>query len=108
MDSPEADGAVQTEPMTKRGWRSSVHLPFAAVTFVAVAGLVWVSFRHWRQGAMLVGCALVLAALLRAFLPDERVGLLAIRSRTVDIVLYTGLGLLILWVAATITGGFGA
>ncbi len=93
--------------MSDRVSRSRVHLPFSLVLFVAAIGFFRVSIRHWRDGAMLIGCALVLAAVLRAFLPDEKVGLLAIRSRTVDIVLYSGLGLLILWVAATIHGLFG-
>lgn len=60
---------------------------------------------HWRDGAALIGGALVVAAVLRGALPTERVGMLAIRGRGIDVLTYGGLGLLILFVALTITGG---
>jgi hypothetical protein len=41
----------------------------------------------------------------RAVLPEERAGLIALRGRGVDVLLYTTLSLLILFVALTITGG---
>lgn len=85
------------------GARASVHVPFALVALVALSGLVWVAMRHWREGTVLVGGALVLAALLRAVLPEERMGLLSVRSRIVDIALFGGLGLLIVAVSVTIT-----
>ncbi|MDR7302600.1 DUF3017 domain-containing protein [Haloactinomyces albus] len=87
------------------GARLSVHLPFSAVVLVALSGLVWVGMQHWREGAALLGGALLLAAALRTVVSTERVGLLAIRSRTVDILLYAGLGLLIVFIAVTIKGG---
>ena len=81
---------------------SSVHLPFATVGAVALFGFLWIALQHWRVGALLVGMALLVATGLRAALPTARVGLLAIRSRRVDLVLYGGFGLLIVAVAATI------
>ncbi|WP_408642287.1 DUF3017 domain-containing protein [Saccharopolyspora indica] len=39
---------------------------------------------------------------MRAVVPPERVGLLAIRSRVVDVLLYSGFGVAILAVALTI------
>lgn len=86
------------------GPRTSVHVPFALVAFVALLGLIWVGMSHWREGTVLVGGALMLAAVLRAVLPEDRVGLLSVRSRTVDIVLYGVLGLVIAAVSVTITG----
>lgn len=85
--------------------RASVHVPFALVGLVVLLGLLRVVMDHWRQGTVLLGAALLLAAALRAFLSRERVGLLAIRSRAIDIGLYGGLGLLIIYVAMTIIGG---
>ncbi|WP_106182619.1 DUF3017 domain-containing protein [Prauserella shujinwangii] len=81
------------------------HVPFAVVlALVAIAGLrIWQY--HWRQGAALIGGALLVAAVLRAALSDEQGGLLTIRSRVIDVLSYAGLGLLILFVALTITGG---
>ncbi|PXY32284.1 DUF3017 domain-containing protein [Prauserella muralis] len=85
--------------------RALVHLPFAVVlALVAIAGLR-IGMYHWRQGAALIGGALLVAAVLRAALSDEQAGLLAIRSRVVDVLSYCGLGLLILFVALTIIGG---
>ena len=96
-----------TAPKPGHGRRRAVlhHLPFAVVlALVAVAGLR-IGMYHWRQGAALVGGALLVAAVLRAALSDEQAGLLRIRSRFVDVLSYTGLGGLIIFVALTITGG---
>ena len=88
-------------------WRSrlSRQCPFAAVVLVVLSGFVLVGLRHWRRGAVLFGAALLLAAVLRVLLPEQRVGLLAIRSRMVDVVLYTALGAMIIAVAVTLTSG---
>ncbi len=81
---------------------TSVHVPFALVAAVGLFGLMWIALRHWRIGSSLIGLALLLAAVLRLVLPSEQVGLLAIRSRGVDLLLYSCLGLMILAVALTI------
>ncbi|CAM05816.1 Protein of unknown function (DUF3017) [Saccharopolyspora erythraea NRRL 2338] len=85
--------------------RASVHFPFAAVVLVALIGFLRIAMQHWRQGSVLIGVALVLAAVLRALLTNEQAGLLAIRSRAIDILLYGGLGVVIVVVAMTITRG---
>ncbi|MEV6620165.1 DUF3017 domain-containing protein [Amycolatopsis sp. NPDC051106] len=80
-------------------------LPLAVVLLVvAVAALRIVQY-HWREGAALIGAALLLAGVLRAVLPTERAGLLAIRGKVVDIVTYAGLAAAVLYVALTIIGG---
>ncbi|MCI2419381.1 DUF3017 domain-containing protein [Saccharopolyspora sp. K220] len=84
--------------------RLSVHVPFGLVLLVVLIGLLLISLGHWRRGSMLLGGALLLGAALRAVVPQERIGLLAIRSRTVDILLYGGFGLVIIAVAVTIRG----
>lgn len=88
----------------RSGSRASVHIPFGLVLFVALSGLVWVGMGHWREGTVLVGSALMLASVLRAMLPEDRVGLLQVRGRVVDVLLYGGLGLVIASVSVTITG----
>jgi hypothetical protein len=86
--------------------RMSVHLSFALVALVGLIGFLRVAVQHWRQGSVLLGGALLLAAALRALLPDERVGLLAIRSRVIDVLLFGALGVLIVVIAMTITSPF--
>ena len=68
-------------------------LPLLAAILVVGAGLVLVTFGAWRSGLVVVGLALLGAALMRLLLPVRAVGLLAVRSRSVDVVLRAGAGL---------------
>lgn len=104
-ESPPAD-----PPPAPRGWealRGAVrdHAAFAIVLLVVAVGGIRMLEYHWRQGSALIGGALILAALFRALLPDERAGLLVVRGRSIDVLSYTGLGAVTLWVALTLTGG---
>ncbi|WP_113698088.1 DUF3017 domain-containing protein [Amycolatopsis albispora] len=76
------------------------------MALVALGGLR-IGMYHWRQGATLIGGALLTAAVLRGVLSDARAGLLAIRGRAVDVITYTTFSALILFVALTITRGPG-
>ncbi len=80
-------------------------LIFGLILAVVVTGLVRIALYHWREGTVIIGGALLLAAGLRAVLPPERTGLLGIRRRAVDVLTYGVFGLLMLAVALTITGG---
>ncbi|MGH3516846.1 MAG: DUF3017 domain-containing protein [Haloechinothrix sp.] len=82
-----------------------VHLPFGLVLALVAVAMLRIYQYHWREGAVLIGGALLVAALLRGLLSDEQVGLIAIRGRGIDVLLYSGLGLMIWFVALTITGG---
>lgn len=82
-----------------------LHLPFAAVLFVAAVGILRIVQYHWRGGATLLGLALLVAAVLRGVLRDEQAGLLAIRGKGTDVLSYAGLGALVIAVAVTIVGG---
>lgn len=77
--------------------------PAAIVLLIAAAGMTRVLTEHWRQGGVLLGGALLVAAALRVALPPERVGLLAIRSRVLDVVCYAVPGLVTVLLAVTIT-----
>ncbi len=70
-------------------------LPLLVVLLAVGAGLLMVTFEHWRRGLVVVGLALVGGGLLRLFLPLRRVGFLAVRSRPVDVVLMVGVGVLL-------------
>jgi hypothetical protein len=82
--------------------RLPVHAPIILVFAVVIVGMVRVLTQHWREGAALLGGALLLAALLRVVLPTDRVGLLAIRSRPVDVLVYLAFGGALLVLALTI------
>ncbi len=68
-------------------------LPLLAVLAVVGIGLALVVVEHWRRGLTVMGLALVGAAVLRLFLPERRVGFLAVRSRPVDVVMLAAAGL---------------
>ncbi|MGH3766525.1 MAG: DUF3017 domain-containing protein [Pseudonocardiaceae bacterium] len=80
-------------------------LTFGVVLVVVAAGMVRIAQYHWREGTVIIGAALLLAAGFRAVLPPERTGLLGIRRRALDVLTYGVFGLLMLAVALTITGG---
>ena len=77
-------------------------LPLLAVLVAVALGLVLVTFDHWRRGIVVIGLALIGAALLRLLLPVRRVGFLAVRSRSVDVVLLAGTGLVLTVVVLTL------
>jgi hypothetical protein len=91
-------------PVAERGgWPS--HVAFALVLVIAAVGMIRIGLYHWREGAVLIGGALVLAGFCRAVLPTRTVGLLAVRGRVIDVLSYLALAALILFVAITLTGG---
>jgi Protein of unknown function (DUF3017) len=79
-------------------------LPLLAVLVTVGVGLLLVTFEHWRRGLVVIGLALVGAALLRLLLPVRRVGFLAVRSRPVDVVLLAGAGIALTGISVTIPG----
>jgi hypothetical protein len=79
-------------------------LPLLAVLAVVAVGLALVAVEHWRKGLTVMGLALVGAALLRLFLPERRVGFLAVRSRPVDVVLLAAAGLALTTISLAIPG----
>jgi predicted cobalt transporter CbtA len=72
--------------------------PFLAVFAVLVAAVLYLTFqpRHWERGTGVVAVAMLLAAVLRATLPNATAGLLAVRGRWWDVPIYSALGVAIL------------
>ncbi|WP_219419100.1 DUF3017 domain-containing protein [Pseudonocardia nigra] len=91
--------------MADRRSRLPVHAPLIFVLLIAAAGMVRVLTQHWREGAALLGGALLVAAVLRVLLPPDRAGMLAIRSRPIDVLCYAGFGVVMVALAVTITHG---
>ena len=85
--------------------RLPAETPAAVVLAIAAIGLLRVATANWREGAVLLGGSLLVGAVLRGVLPPDRAGLLAIRSRMIDVLSYTGLGLAVVLLALTITRG---
>ena len=79
-------------------------LPLLAVLVAVAVGLLVVAIDRWRLGLVIVGLALVGGALLRLLMPVRRVGFLAVRSRTTDVVLLAGTGVVLTVTALTIPG----
>ncbi|CAA9214374.1 MAG: hypothetical protein AVDCRST_MAG57-251 [uncultured Blastococcus sp.] len=76
--------------------------PLLAVLVAVAVGLLLVTFDHWRRGLVLIGLALMAAALMRLLLPVRRVGFLAVRGRPVDVALLAGAGVALTVIALTI------
>ncbi|MBM4640058.1 DUF3017 domain-containing protein [Rhodococcus hoagii] len=80
----------------RRNW------PLLAVVLVVAAAFVLVLADRWRRGALVLGGAMVLAALLRAALSPGRVGLLAVRGKGFDVAAMAVVGATIIALAASI------
>jgi len=83
--------------------RLARHAPMLSVLGVVMIAMERVLTQHWRQGSVLLAAALLLTATLRLALPAERIGLLAIRSRVLDVLCYGVFGAAMLLLAITIT-----
>ena len=103
LTGPIGPGTPPPAREERDGWRSQV--AFVLVLVVLAVGMVRIGLYHWREGAVLIGGALVLAGLFRAVLPARLIGLLAVRGRLIDVLSYAGLAALMLFVALTLTGG---
>lgn len=64
-----------------------------AIVLVGVAiSLVVVVDNHFRRGSVLLALSVLLAAALRLLLPARVAGVLAVRSRVLDVLILGGLG----------------
>jgi hypothetical protein len=90
-----------------RAWQWILEqLAFLAVLVVLAAAFLYliVEPNHWRRGSGVVAVAVLLAALLRAVLSPARAGLLAVRARWIDVLVYAAMGGVILGVAIRLHG----
>jgi hypothetical protein len=90
-----------------RAWQWVVEqLAFLVVLAVLAAAVLYLIVEpgHWRRGSGVVSVAMLIAAVLRAAVPPQRVGLLAVRSRWLDVAAYLVLGGVILGVDIRLHG----
>ncbi|MCL2652862.1 MAG: DUF3017 domain-containing protein [Propionibacteriaceae bacterium] len=69
-----------------RGWPRALYRqwPLLLVLFCFAMGVLLIIADHWRRGSMVIGGAMGLAGLMRLVLPEDIVGLLALRGRFWD------------------------
>lgn len=75
---------------------------YFVVVAATAAGLAVVAFGPWRRGVMVIGGALLLAALARAVLGEYDAGMLRVRRQWFDVLMLTATGVLLIALAATI------
>lgn len=76
--------------------------PILVVALLLAAAFVLVAAGFWRRGALVMAVGVAVAAGLRLALPEDRAGLLAVRSRTVDFVTTASVSAAMLYIAWTI------
>ena len=76
--------------------------PIVAVGLIFLAAFVLVAASFWRRGALLIGIGVGVAAALRLLLSDDKVGLLAVRSRGIDFATTAAVGAAVIYTASTI------
>ncbi|TRW79836.1 DUF3017 domain-containing protein [Mycolicibacterium sp. 018/SC-01/001] len=76
--------------------------PILVVGLSLLAAFVLVAAGYWRRGALVIGIGVGMASALRLALPEDRVGLLAVRSRSVDVATTATVSAIMLYIAWTI------
>jgi hypothetical protein len=67
-----------------------------------LAAFVLVAANFWRRGALLIGIGVGVAAVLRLVLPDDRAGLLAVRTKSIDFATTASVAAVVMYAAWTI------
>ncbi len=76
--------------------------PILLVGLFLAAAFVLVAMGYWRRGAAVMAVGVGVASVLRLTLSDERAGLLAVRSRSVDFLTTASVSAAMLYIAWTI------
>jgi hypothetical protein len=89
-DGPTA-AVVPIRPATRRSLLSE--WPITLVLLGVVVAMVMIAMDYFRRGSIVLSASVLLAAFLRLLLPGADAGMLAVRSRKVDVVTLAVLGL---------------
>lgn len=76
--------------------------PVLTVAGIGLVAAVLVAAGFWRRGALLIGIGVGVAAALRLLLPEDRVGVLAVRSRRLDVATMATVCAAVVFIAWTI------
>ena len=107
-DEPDLDPPVEDVPPESaepegRRYPSTIGGAFyLLVLAVSAAGLGIVAQGNWRLGVRWIASALVVAALVRLLLPAREAGMLAVRRRTVDVVILLVVGVALWFLSVNI------
>lgn len=99
---PTDSRPARTRPSRLTWAQVRAQWPLALVLIGVAVALGFVVLERWRRGAFLLGVVALAAAALRLVVPEERARLLGVRSKRFDVVFYTGIGAVILWLATSI------
>ena len=103
LDAPVDDVPPASAEPHGRRYPSTIGGAFYLLVLgVSAVGLGVVTQGDWRLGVRWIGAALVLAAVARLVLPTRQAGMLAVRRRTVDVVILAGVGVAMLFLSASI------
>ncbi len=75
---------------------------YLVVVAMAVVGLAIVALGAWRTGISWLGGGLVVGAIARLLLPEQRSGMLRVRRKAVDLVMLAACGTTMIVLAAVI------
>ena len=76
--------------------------PIVWVVLIFVVAFSLAAANFWRRGALLIGIAVGLAAVLRLVLTEDRAGLLVVRSKVIDFSMMASVAAAMVYIAATI------
>ncbi len=76
--------------------------PILLVGLIFVTAFALVGANFWRRGSLLIGIAVGVAAALRLVLPDDRAGLLVVRSKGIDFMTTATVAAAMVYIAWTI------
>jgi uncharacterized membrane protein len=76
--------------------------PILTVGLIFVLAFILVAAGFWRRGALLIGIGVGVAAALRVALSEDRAGLLAVRTKGIDLTTTAAVGAAVLYIAGTI------
>nr|WP_038169646.1 DUF3017 domain-containing protein [Tomitella biformata] len=80
----------------------TIHLPLILIGLGLFVAVVLVAMDRWRRGTLVFGIVTVGAAAIRLVLSEDRVGVLAVRSRLFDVATLATFGGLVIWLGASI------
>ncbi len=76
--------------------------PIVWVVLIFVVAFSLAAANFWRRGALLIGIAVGLAAVLRLALTEDRAGLLVVRSKAIDFTMMASVAAAMVYIAWTI------